>query len=171
MHLPRRSLRSRLPRRPCPESTSSCPVGGGASRIPAPAPRAWAADPDLVRGGRARRRCEAGRRHGPWRTAAGRLAPECGIAHLASAHASPGDLSELQDMVEEMDHMPSWAEFHGGDERFHLRLAQATGIPSNTEHRRLIDAPRRKDAAEAGEIARQHVEALHHTMFVGLMKD
>ncbi|MFI1030351.1 FCD domain-containing protein [Streptomyces sp. NPDC020951] len=41
------------------------------------------------------------------------------MARLASAHASPGDLSELQDMVEEMDHMPSWAEFHGGDERFH----------------------------------------------------
>ncbi|MEU3616341.1 FCD domain-containing protein [Streptomyces sp. NPDC006872] len=127
-----------------------------------------------------------------------RLVLECGIAHLASAHAAQGDLSELQDMVEEMDRMPSWAGFHGCDERFHLRLAQATGIPaiatpygavlrelyryylpypmealreSNTEHRRLIDALRRKDAAEAGEIARRHVEALHHTMFVGLTKD
>jgi DNA-binding FadR family transcriptional regulator len=40
---------------------------------------------------------------------------------------------------------------------------------SNTEHRRLIDALRRKDAAEAGEVARQHVEVLHSTMFVGLM--
>ncbi|MEU9289388.1 FCD domain-containing protein [Streptomyces sp. NPDC048275] len=125
-----------------------------------------------------------------------RLVLECGIAHLASAHASQDDLSELQDLVEEMDHMPSWAEFHGCDERFHLRLAQATGTPSittpysavlrelyryylpypmealresNMEHRRLIDALRRKDAAEAGEVARQHVEVLHRTMFVGLM--
>lgn len=61
-----------------------------------------------------------------------RLALECGIAHLASAHASQDDLSELQDLVDEMDQMPSWAEFHGCDERFHLRLAQATGIPSIT---------------------------------------
>lgn len=125
-----------------------------------------------------------------------RLALECGIAHLATGHASPEDLSELQDLVEEMDQVPSWAEFHGCDERFHLRLAQATGIPSlttpygavlrelyryylpysmqalresNTEHRRLIDALHRKDSAEAAEVARRHVEVLHRTMFMGLM--
>lgn len=91
--------------------------------------------------------------------------------------------------------MLSWAEFHGCDERFHLRLAEATGIPSltapysavlrelyrcylpyrlealresNAEHHQLLDALRRKDAAEAGEVARRHVEALHRSMFVGL---
>ncbi|MDQ8707981.1 FCD domain-containing protein [Streptomyces sp. LHD-70] len=125
-----------------------------------------------------------------------RLVLECGIAHLASGHVSQDNLSQLQDLVEEMDRVPSWAEFHGCDERFHLRLAEATGIPSlttpygavlrelyryylpyplealrasNTEHRRLLDALRRKDAAEAGEVARRHVEVLHRTMFVGLM--
>ncbi|MFF1449857.1 FadR/GntR family transcriptional regulator [Streptomyces sp. NPDC058274] len=125
-----------------------------------------------------------------------RLALECGIAHLASSHASPDDLSALQDLVEEMDRAPSWAEFHGCDERFHLRLAEATGIPSitapygavlrelyryylpypmealresNTEHRLLIEALRRNDAAEAGELTRRHVEVLHRTMFVGLL--
>ncbi|MFJ5266613.1 FadR/GntR family transcriptional regulator [Streptomyces sp. NPDC088387] len=124
-----------------------------------------------------------------------RLALECGIAHLASGHASPDDLSELHDLVEEMDRVPSWAEFHGCDERFHLRLAEATGIPSvavpygtvlrelyryylpypmealrasNTEHRRLIGALRRKDAAGAAEVARRHVDVLHNTMFMGL---
>lgn len=125
-----------------------------------------------------------------------RLALECGIAHLASGHAGQDDLSELQDLVKEMDQVPSWAEFHGCDERFHLRLAQATGIPSltapygavlrelyryylpypmealresNTEHRQLIDALRRRDAAQAGEVSRRHVDVLHRTMFVGLM--
>jgi len=125
-----------------------------------------------------------------------RLALECGIAHLASGHASPDDLSELQDLVEEMDQVPSWVEFHGCDERFHLGLARATGVPSltdpygavlrelyryylpypmealresNKEHRRLIDALRRKDAAEAGEVARRHVVVLHNSMFMGLM--
>ncbi|GDY78869.1 hypothetical protein SAV31267_083540 [Streptomyces avermitilis] len=58
-----------------------------------------------------------------------RLALECGIAHLASVRASGEDLSELQEIVEEMDRAPSWAEFHGCDERFHLRLAEATGVP------------------------------------------
>ncbi len=95
-----------------------------------------------------------------------------------------------------MDAAPSWAEFHGCDERFHLRLARATGMPSiatpygavlqelyryylpyplealresNEEHRSLVDALRRKDASAAAEVARRHVEVLRSTMFVGLM--
>ncbi|MEU0737931.1 FCD domain-containing protein [Streptomyces sp. NPDC006134] len=125
-----------------------------------------------------------------------RLALECGIAHLAAARARAEDLARLQDLVDEMDTAPSWAEFHGCDERFHLRLAEATGVTSltgpygavlrelyryylpypmaalrdsNREHRELLDALRRKDAAAAGEAARRHVEVLHRTMFVGLM--
>ncbi|MET8022632.1 FadR/GntR family transcriptional regulator [Streptomyces avermitilis] len=125
-----------------------------------------------------------------------RLALECGIAHLASVRASGEDLSELQEIVEEMDRAPSWAEFHGCDERFHLRLAEATGTPSitgpygavlrelyryylpypvdalrasNREHRDLLDALRRQDTAAASEAARHHVETLRHTMFVGLL--
>ncbi|MEU9956289.1 FCD domain-containing protein [Streptomyces sp. NPDC050982] len=125
-----------------------------------------------------------------------RLALECGIAHLAAVRASDEDLSELRHIVEEMDRAPSWAEFHNCDERFHLRLAEATGsssitapygavlrelyryyLPypmdalraSNREHRDLLDALRRQDTAAAGEVARHHVEALHRTMFVGLL--
>ncbi|MFI5972055.1 FadR/GntR family transcriptional regulator [Streptomyces sp. NPDC051452] len=125
-----------------------------------------------------------------------RLALECGIAHLAAVRACDEDLSELEELVEEMDRAPSWAEFHSCDERFHLRLAEGTGISSisapygavlrelyryylpypmdalrasNREHRDLLDALRRRDTAAAGEAARHHVEALHQTMFVGLL--
>ncbi|MEU0336447.1 FCD domain-containing protein [Streptomyces sp. NPDC006193] len=125
-----------------------------------------------------------------------RLVLECGIAHLASVRVGEEDLAELRSLVEEMERAPSWAEFHGSDERFHLRLARATGVPSvtgqygavlrelyryylpypldalrasNDEHRMLLDALERRDAAAAGEVARRHVEVLHRTMFVGLL--
>jgi DNA-binding FadR family transcriptional regulator len=127
-----------------------------------------------------------------------RLALECGIAHLASVRAGEEDLSRLQNLVDEMDRAPSWAEFHSCDERFHLRLAETTGVTSltgpyggvlrelyqyylpypmdalrasNREHQELLDALRRQDPAAAGEAARRHVEVLHRTMFVGLMAD
>lgn len=125
-----------------------------------------------------------------------RLALECGIAHLAAGHASDDAVHGLQELVEEMDGAPSWAEFHGCDERFHLALAEATGFPSvagpygavlrelyryylpypmetlqasNGEHRELVDALRRRDATGAAAVAQRHVEVLHRTMFVGLL--
>ena len=59
-----------------------------------------------------------------------RLALECGIAHLASVRASRRrPVASSRTSSSEMDRAPSWAEFHGCDERFHLRLAAATGVP------------------------------------------
>ncbi|HCA87598.1 MAG TPA: GntR family transcriptional regulator [Streptomyces sp.] len=125
-----------------------------------------------------------------------RLTLECGIAHLAAGHAAGAALAGLQELVEEMDRAPSWAEFHDCDERFHLALAEATGVPSiagpygavlrelyryylpyplealrdsNCEHRELLAALRRQDAAAAAAVAQRHVEVLHRTMFVGLL--
>ncbi|HEV7933322.1 MAG TPA: FCD domain-containing protein [Actinomadura sp.] len=127
-----------------------------------------------------------------------RLVLECGIAHLAAANAGKASIRRLGDLVEEMDRMPSWAEFHGCDERFHLGVAAATGIASiaepygaalralypyylpypmdalrrsNQEHRALVEALHRGDAAVAADMTRTHVESLHDTMFVGLMDD
>jgi DNA-binding FadR family transcriptional regulator len=124
-----------------------------------------------------------------------RLVLECGIAHLAATNADQGAVDVLDQLVEDMGRAPSWAEFHGCDERFHLTVADATGIAfavepygavlrelhgyylpypmqalheSNREHRDLVDAIRRNDPAAAAEIARRHVEVLHRTMFVGL---
>ena len=125
-----------------------------------------------------------------------RLALECGIAHLATGHAEEAALGSLDAMVDEMDGIVGWAEFHRCDERFHLALAAATGLSSivepytavlhdlyryylpypvetlrdsNREHRELIAAIRGRDATAAARIARRHVEVLHRTMFVGLM--
>ncbi|WP_175607658.1 FadR/GntR family transcriptional regulator [Peterkaempfera bronchialis] len=125
-----------------------------------------------------------------------RLVLECGVAHLAAARVDDDTLKRLDDLVAEMDEAPSWAEFHSCDERFHLAVAAATGLDSvtepysallrdlyryylpypmealrasNAEHRALVEALRRHDAAGAADITRRHVEELHQTMFVGLL--
>jgi DNA-binding FadR family transcriptional regulator len=127
-----------------------------------------------------------------------RLALECGIAHLAAGHADEVAVQCLADLVTEMDSVPSWAEFHRCDERFHLALAAATGSPSltgpyglvlrdlyryylpypmealresNREHRELVGALRDRDPAAAAGIAQRHVEVLPRTMFIGLVDD
>lgn len=126
-----------------------------------------------------------------------RLTLECGIAYLASRNAGEAAIAALDDLVTDMDQAPSWAEFHGCDERFHLAVAAATGAPaavepygavlrelyryylpypldtlrrSNEEHRALVEAIRRRDPAAAA-IAHDHVVQLRRTMFVGLPRD
>ncbi|MFJ4846657.1 MULTISPECIES: FadR/GntR family transcriptional regulator [unclassified Streptomyces] len=124
-----------------------------------------------------------------------RLVLECGIAHLAAGRAGEPALRELDALVDRMDRATGWAEFHSCDERFHLAVAAATGVAaavdpyaavvrdlyryylpypmaalraSNEEHRALVRALRKGDAAAAAEVARHHVESLHRTMFIGL---
>ncbi|MEU7487352.1 FCD domain-containing protein [Streptomyces sp. NPDC042319] len=126
-----------------------------------------------------------------------RLVLECGIAHLAAVRA-PDEAAgrELERLVEEMEQAASWAEFHRWDERFHLAVAAATGLPSvaepyglalkelyryylpyplahlresNAEHRALVEAVRRADPAAAAEVARRHVQTLHESMFMHLL--
>ncbi|MEW1748772.1 FadR/GntR family transcriptional regulator [Streptomyces angustmyceticus] len=127
-----------------------------------------------------------------------RLVLECGVAHLAALHAGAPALDDLDRLVAEMDAAESWTEFRRHDERFHLAVAEATGVAfatapygavlqdlyryylpypldtlrrSNAEHRALVDALRRGDPVDAAEVARRHVDQLHRTMFVGLMDD
>ncbi|MFK0159847.1 FadR/GntR family transcriptional regulator [Streptomyces sp. NPDC090493] len=122
---------------------------------------------------------------------------ECGIAHLAARGMTGAALDEVDALVAAMDRAVSWAEFHSCDERFHLAVARATGLDasvgtygtvlrrlyayylpyplaalreSNDEHRSLVAALRAGDAAAAADIARRHVETLHRTMFVGLLR-
>jgi DNA-binding FadR family transcriptional regulator len=123
---------------------------------------------------------------------------ECGIVHLAATRATAAEIRRLRELVAEMDESPTWAHFHRTDERFHLAIAAITRMPagaqqyqrvltelyryylpypldflrrSNDEHRRLVDAMAQGHLAAAVEIALQHVEVLHHTMFVGLTGD
>jgi DNA-binding FadR family transcriptional regulator len=125
-----------------------------------------------------------------------RLVLECGIVHLAALHVTEEDLGDLQRVAGDMAASDTWAQFHGLDERFHIRLAEAAGVASaaaelrlalhalyryylpypieylresNREHFDLIDALRRHDALAAVEIVHEHVNVLHRTMFVGLL--
>ena len=125
-----------------------------------------------------------------------RLILECGLTHLAALHAGADDMAALRRIADEMDTASTWADFHRLDEQFHVALAVAAGIASaagelqpvlhalyryylpypieylhqsNDEHRELLDALERRDAVSAVESIRRHVEALHRTMFVGLM--
>ncbi|MET9878934.1 FCD domain-containing protein [Actinacidiphila glaucinigra] len=124
-----------------------------------------------------------------------RLVLECGIAHLAAGHADDAELRELERLVDAMDRVTGWAEFHRHDEEFHLAVASATGTPSvvvpyaavvrelyryylpypldalrasNAEHRALVSALRQRDRAAAAAVAQEHVQTLHRTMFIGL---
>ncbi|WP_244943207.1 FadR/GntR family transcriptional regulator [Streptomyces inhibens] len=125
-----------------------------------------------------------------------RLVLECGIAHLAALNADEAALDLLDGLVAGMDGAQSWTEFRSYDERFHLAVADATGVTfaaapysavledlyryylpypldtlrqSNCEHHALVDAVRRGDPTGAVDIARRHVAQLHRTMFVGLL--
>lgn len=126
-----------------------------------------------------------------------RLILECGLAHLAAIEITPDGVTELRDLVAQMDRATNWADFHGCDERFHLALSAASGVESarthyasvlralyryylpypmdylresNREHAALVDALERRDPVEAVRVARAHVEVLHRTMFVGLLR-
>lgn len=127
-----------------------------------------------------------------------RVVLECGAAHLAATRAGTVEVQQLRELVERMDGVTAWTDFHRLDERFHLALAAATGVPgvvdgfgsvlrelyryylpypieylreSNSEHRELVEAVAERDVIAAVDIARRHVEVLHRTMFVGLMED
>jgi len=125
-----------------------------------------------------------------------RVLLECGAAHLAATRAGPAEVERMRELVEGMDRVGSWADFHRLDAQFHLTLAAASGLASavegygatlrelyryylpypleylresNAEHRALVEAVAGRDPIAAADVARRHVEVLHETMFVGLM--
>lgn len=127
-----------------------------------------------------------------------RVLAECGVAHLAALSASVEQVAALRELVRVMDRSETWAEFHSADEQFHLAVAAATGLPSvldhyapvlrdlyrfylpypiaylrdsNREHAALVEALAARDPIEAVRLAREHVDSLHKTMFVGLAGD
>lgn len=125
-----------------------------------------------------------------------RLMLDCGLAALAATSVSKRTLAELRRHIKSMDLASSWAQFHSADEQFHrsvaqasrLRDAEAAYVPvlhelyryylpypieylrsSNDEHRQLVAALEQGDTDTAVAVARNHVETLHQTMFVGLL--
>ena len=124
-----------------------------------------------------------------------RLVIESGVASLAARAATAADSDALDRLVQRMDAVASWADFHCLDEEFHLAVAASTGVPtaaaqlgaalhalyrfylpypldhlrkSNEEHRALVRALRAHDPAAAVRIVQDHIGCLHRTMFVGL---
>lgn len=127
-----------------------------------------------------------------------RVLLECALTHHAALAASEQQLDELSGFVEDAARARNWTEYHAADEKLHLGVAAAAGIPwalpyygqtlaalyryflpypvaylhgVNEEHRALVAALRERNPVGAVAIIEQHVSTLHHSMFVGLGDD
>lgn len=133
-----------------------------------------------------------------WREVLGlRVAVETGAATLAAERADAESIELMRECVERMSARPEFDEYRRADIRFHIAIAQATGVPrlvalmtevqaevseliahiahpdevlthSNTEHARLVEALAAHDAAAAVRILRGHLEGTEHIL-AGLM--
>ncbi|WP_125614350.1 FadR/GntR family transcriptional regulator [Specibacter cremeus] len=124
-----------------------------------------------------------------------RLLGECAVAHFAALNATATQIAELRRLVAEMAAAGSWSAYHQADERFHRLVAGASGLgaevdaylealgdlydyfipypidrlhESNKDHLRLVEALAGNDVRGAVQIAHDHVDILHRTMFMGL---
>jgi DNA-binding FadR family transcriptional regulator len=119
---------------------------------------------------------------------------ECAIVHHAALAASEDDIATMAGHVADAAAARDWSEYHRADERFHLSVAEASGLAwamapyrdvlaqlytyfipyridrlhkANEDHARIVDAIRRHDPVAAVEHMRGHVQVLHRTMYVG----
>ena len=123
-----------------------------------------------------------------------RLATELGVVVLACQRATPDALEPLDALVEAMDQvLDDFPAYRSLDVRFHIGLAEATGsqrlvttsteaqgamsdlilhIPhpsevlqwSNTQHARILEAIRDKDAAQATTCVADHLQGTEHIL-------
>ncbi len=123
---------------------------------------------------------------------------ECALTHHAAVKASAGELAELAQHVADAAAAENWTEYHRADERFHLGIAEASGLTwaleqyrevlaelyryfipypidvlhaANEDHARIVDALSSHDPVMAVDVAREHVRHLHSTMFVGQFEE
>lgn len=126
-----------------------------------------------------------------------RLLLEAALTHHAALDATDDHLEDLQRHIDAAESATSWAEYHLADERFHRGVARASGLEwaigyyddvltdlyayflpypiaylreSNSEHRNLLAALRRRDPVAAVGIIESHVTVLHDSMFMGLRR-
>jgi GntR family transcriptional regulator, transcriptional repressor for pyruvate dehydrogenase complex len=126
-----------------------------------------------------------------------RFAIETGIVALAAERADAEPLEIMRDAVARMQAASEFDEYRRADVRFHIALAQATGVPrlvalmtevqsevseliahiahppqvlrhSNADHVRLIDALAAHDPARATRELRLHLDGTEHILS-GLM--
>jgi len=123
-----------------------------------------------------------------------RLAVELGVAVLAAERAGRTELSALERLVAELEELlEDFAAYRQVDIRFHVGLAEATGsaglvksmtetqgamtdliayiahppqvlASSNAQHRRLLAAVRKRDAARAGRAMTDHLQGTEHVL-------
>jgi GntR family transcriptional regulator, transcriptional repressor for pyruvate dehydrogenase complex len=126
-----------------------------------------------------------------------RFAIETGVAVLAAERAHGEPIAIMRDAVARMEAATEFDEYRRADVRFHIALAQATGVPrlvalmtevqsevseliahiahppqvlrhSNADHARLIDALEAHDPARAMRELRLHLDGTEHILS-GLM--
>jgi GntR family transcriptional regulator, transcriptional repressor for pyruvate dehydrogenase complex len=119
------------------------------------------------------------------------------VAVLAAERAEETSLELMRECVARMAVRPEFEEYRRADIRFHIAMAQATGVPrvvalmtevqsevseliahiahpdavlthSNAEHARLVEALAAHDAALAVAVLRRHLEGTEHIL-AGLM--
>lgn len=120
---------------------------------------------------------------------------ECALAHHAALAITDEQLRLLDQLVEAGATAETWTAYHAADEQLHLAVARSSGLdwalPAynkalhelyryflpypvaylhevNEQHRRLVDALRRRDPVAAVAIIEAHIGELHTAMFVGL---
>jgi DNA-binding FadR family transcriptional regulator len=127
-----------------------------------------------------------------------RVAIECGAAILAAERADPDTLALMRESVQRMDAAVEFDDYRRGDIRFHIAVAQATGVGrlvslmtevqgeiseliahiahpnevlthSNAEHLRIVEALERRDGPGAVRLLRRHLEGTEHIL-AGLMR-
>jgi DNA-binding FadR family transcriptional regulator len=118
---------------------------------------------------------------------------ETGSLYLAVARATPADVARLTGMVDAMDAAADWPEFRSQDPRFHLTIASIAGpqravdeladvlrrlsplyFPhpltflreTNREHRAMVEAIARGDAAAGAEVVSTHLRQLRTDLLV-----
>jgi GntR family transcriptional repressor for pyruvate dehydrogenase complex len=122
-----------------------------------------------------------------------RKAIEVGCATLASERAGEEDLTLMRDCVDRMAAATEFDDYRRADVRFHIAIAQATGLSrlvalmtevhsevseviahiahppevldhSNTEHAQMIEAFARHDAEAAVELLKRHLIGTEHIL-------
>jgi DNA-binding FadR family transcriptional regulator len=126
-----------------------------------------------------------------------RIAVEVGIVCVAADRIGEKALETMREAVARMDAATEFEEYRRADVRFHMAIAQATGVPrlvalmtevqgdvtelvahiahppqvlrhSNADHTRLIEALARHDGGRAVRILRRHLDGTEH-IISGLM--
>jgi GntR family transcriptional regulator, transcriptional repressor for pyruvate dehydrogenase complex len=122
-----------------------------------------------------------------------RLAIEVGAVTLAAERATPEDLEPLREAVMRMDDADEFDDYRRADIRFHIGVAQASGVPriaslmtevqaelseliahiahppqvlksSNAEHARLIEALAAHDTQRCVRVVRRHLDGTEHIL-------